>query len=168
MVQTVYHGEALAKASLFGLGFGVYFPQVWREAKPAQPGVRRHKRFDEGRFVFAFPRYGFVQFCLDTDPWRKIVTTRGVSRLFSMTPERPVAVPGQAMAALKARLADQGKAAASEDILEGAPVRITAGPFEGHDAICTSAKVRKDAIRVLLLHYGREIEVMRNMVEPVK
>jgi transcription antitermination factor NusG len=78
-------------------------------------------------------------------------------------------MPLGAILAVKARLAAIGEIPIYDVpvIEEGAPVLINAGPFKGHDGVCTRSRLLYGAIKVLVLSYGREIEVERNMVEAV-
>jgi Transcription termination factor nusG len=62
----------------------------------------RHARKATEALRPVFPGYLFVRFDVDRHPWRAIVHTRGVHRLFSITPERPLPIRPGVIEALQA------------------------------------------------------------------
>lgn len=110
--------------------------------------------------VSMFPGYLFARFDIGIDRWQCIPSTIGVRRLFSSAPERPTPVP----AGLVESLISRGRAGdgvidtkAPAFPLEGAAVRMVAGPFESFEGICTWSSGHR--VRVLLDILGRNVPV---------
>lgn len=171
VVQTHQGAEAVAVSELANQHFASLLPLRIYEPEAEQPNApRRHrKRSVLPRFLPAFPGYIFVLFDAQRQPWRSIHNTRGVKRLFSYDPERPIPVPVGVVERLMANLSRNliptvRKHMAQPDaepIPLGAIVTMLAGPFARHDAICIRADDRGGYLRVQMLATGWEIEVQR-------
>lgn len=171
VVQTNHLEEHLAASELRKRDFQPLLPLVWRDPPHRDANAaRRHRKPAIGRLVVAYPHYLFVLFDVQRDPWRRIYGTPGVRRLFSASPESPTPVPQAAMDRMLSRLSKLGAEPppyAPGIIPDGAVVRIISGPIEGHEAVCVRGEMRQGKMRVMLLTYGTQIEVQREMVEPV-
>ncbi len=94
VVQTQPHAESKAMAHLIRQGFAAYLPRYLKR--------RRHARKVETVEAPLFPRYLFVTVDMETQRWRSIHSTFGVSRLVCNGDE-PAPVPPAVVAALQAR-----------------------------------------------------------------
>ncbi len=115
-----------------------------------------------------FPRYLFVEFDIETDRWRAIQSTIGVSQLICHG-IKPTRVPAEIIAAIRNREVEPGLIELKPPALEpGQKLRVTEGPFEGYQALfeSTSADQR---ITVLLAYMNQHLKVKtsRESVEPV-
>ncbi len=86
--------EPVAEGNLRRQGFTTYLPRCLKE--------RRHARRLERIAVPLFPRYLFVEIDLDTQRWRAINSTYGVSYLVG-TGARPSPVPEGVVEEIRAR-----------------------------------------------------------------
>ena len=75
-----------------------------------------------------FPGYMFVAFDPQTDPWRKINGTFGVSKLVSFN-GKPKPVPLDLIASLMRRCDVAGKLLPSRQLATGDQVKLLTGPF---------------------------------------
>ncbi len=94
VVQTQPHAESKAMGHLIRQGFAAYLPRYLKR--------RRHARKIETVTAPLFPRYLFVTVDMETQRWRSIHSTFGVSRLVC-NGDDPAPVPPAVVAALKAR-----------------------------------------------------------------
>jgi transcription antitermination factor NusG len=113
------------------------------------------------RVVEAFPGYLFVSFDAGDPRWRAIPSTRGVLRLFSAGPERPLPIPHGVIEALQAKtrqtgLIDEGLPAPSL-AAAGDQVTIAAGALAGFHGMCTWSSAQRVAVLVEL--FGRSISM---------
>lgn len=174
VAQTHPGAEALAVSELANQHFASLLPLRIHEPQPEAPNApRRHrKRNSLPRFGPAFPTYLFVLFDVARQPWRTIHSTRGVKRLFSYDPERPIPVPVGVVERLMAQLARNQIPVLSRHMPQpdaapvplGAIVTIMAEPFARQDAICIRSDDRAGCIRVQILATGWEVEVRRGDV----
>jgi transcriptional antiterminator RfaH len=105
-----------------------------------------------------FPGYLFVQFDPLDGHWRKLNSTRGVSRIVALSAE-PTAVPDALMEGLMARCDGAGQLLPPDELSAGDEVRITGGPFA--DLTTTIEKIDSSKrIWVLLDVLGRQTRVM--------
>ncbi len=145
-VQTHFREEYRALGELWQQGFRAYLPCLLPE--------------DGERIEPMFPGYLFVAFDAARDQWRPIVATRGVRRLFSAAPERPLPVPVGIVEELQARgragdgVIDLRRRAPD---LEGRTVRILSGPFADFTGVCQM--VAADRVRVLIDLFGRSAPI---------
>lgn len=143
--------ERLALGHLEQQNYEVYLPQRQKE--------RRHARRVDTIKAPLFPRYLFVSLDIETDQWRSINGTYGVSYLLTMG-EKPSAVPGGIVEAIR----DRENAEGLVEIVEPCPyeqgdvIEITRGALADQTGIF---KCRDDKQRVVLLLslLGRETEI---------
>ena len=155
VVQTHPRQEAQAQRELQNQDFQAFCPMV---AKESRLGVY---------LVPLFPGYIFCQ--IDTSrPWRSVASTRGVLRLLSSAPERPIPVPPGIVEELMATASLRSviTAIAPPLLAEGAKVRVTDGPFADQQGIVLWSDNRR--VRLLMEILGRQtpIETDRKAVEP--
>ncbi|MGH7090682.1 MAG: transcription termination/antitermination protein NusG [Stellaceae bacterium] len=100
-----------------------------------------------------FPRYCFVLFDLNRDPWQRLFGCYGVKRLIGG--EHPQPLPPHE-AERMVELFDSGPIA-SLDLAVGELVKIITGPWQGQSGRITA--VRPDAVEVLLSLFRREMVV---------
>lgn len=149
-IETHPRAELLAILHLIRQHYTVHCPKLrqWKNGKPLVPDVM-------------FPGYLFVQFDRDLDQWRPIVSTRGVKRLFSTTPERPVPMPIGVVEDLMDRAGPDGvvetRTHGQDRFRRKQQLHVTDGPFVFHDGICTWSK--GDRVRLLIQILGRAVEV---------
>jgi transcriptional antiterminator RfaH len=116
-VYTLPRSEFLAVAHMMQQGFEAFCPTY----------LRRYTSKKAPAIKPLFSRYAFVAFDLLSDPWKKIVSTRGVRQLFSHSENCPVALPPGAI--------DEIKSMSNMDdperpiLFEGCRVRILKGAF---------------------------------------
>jgi transcription antitermination factor NusG len=171
VVQTHRGAERTAVIELANQDFAALLPLRRIDPKPADPSApRRHRKRDELPTVApAFPGYLFVLFDQAAQPWRAIHSTRGVKRLFSITPERPTPVPVGVVERLMARLAKDMVAKlpteAGDPIPEGAIVTVLSGPFAGQEGVCIHGNGRH--VRLRMLASGWDLEMPRFEVDLV-
>jgi transcriptional antiterminator RfaH len=97
VAHTHPHSEVKAAAHLRRQGYDVYVPRCRKS--------RRHARHVESISAPLFPRYLFIAIDINTQRWRSISSTTGVSYLIS-TDDKPAAVPTGIVEALKEREVD--------------------------------------------------------------
>lgn len=151
VVYTQPGAEVLAKGQLDNQGFQAYLPRYAKKV--------RHARKENKVIAPLFPRYIFVRIDLDSQRWRSINGTRGVSYLLSMG-ERPSAVPEGIVDEIKARESSDNLIAIpqtppyeSGDVLE-----ITSGALA--DQVGNFLRMdNRERIVMLLKLLGRSVEV---------
>lgn len=125
------------------------------------PLCRTDLRLQRNAAVPLFPRYVFVGFDPDTDPWGAIMNTRGVLTLIRHALHRPTPVPWGVVENLQERTSergvvdDPGDALAVERIPVGATVRVTGGALAGLAGIVTRSAAERCAVLIRLM--GREV-----------
>lgn len=156
-VQSKPRDELVAEIQLRQQGFEAYLPQQM-EAIPGK----------DARIRPLFPGYLFVRFDRDRDQWRPICHTRGVYRLFSASPERPIPVPRGVVEAIRAKAAPNGVIYPLEPertIPPGTKLRITGGAFEFHTGVCQWTGQDRVGLLLQILGGSRVVEVPRSLVE---
>lgn len=150
VVYTQINAEAKAVAHLNRQGFETYLPLY--------PKKRRHARRTETVMRPLFPRYLFTWLDPESQQWRPILSTIGVSTLLRQG-ERPAPVP----AGFVDELAAREKAGLFEPLTPASrfrpndSVRITTGPFS--DLIGRFYQMADaERVYVLLDMMGREIK----------
>lgn len=141
LIHSKPNQEAIAKEQLDRQGYTTYLPMAEALRKRRGRGIK----------VVApmFPRYLFIQLSNQTDDWRPIRSTIGVSTLVRFGTD-PARVPDQLIKTLLDREDSEGVVALPKREYEkGQPVRIATGPFEGYEAVFSSAEP-KDRVVVLL------------------
>ena len=118
-----------------------FYPYL--KVKPVNPRSRKERAF--------FPGYMFVQVDIETEGRNALRWMEGTYGLVSFGGD-PVQVPGRMIEELKHRLdliSEEG-GLVFENLKKGDQVRITHGPFEGHEAIFDTRLSGKDRVQVLL------------------
>lgn len=153
--------EARAFEALWQQGFEPYIPVT--------PTERRHARKVELVLAPLFPGYGFVRFDIRAQPWRKIWSTRGVIRLFSTAPERPVPIPDWIVQ--RVRQDERSARSGGFDIREvfeavdpGTALRIREGKWRNAEGIC----LVDEGTRVEMLLGMIRMTVPKGMLEKVR
>lgn len=155
VVQAQPNAERKAIGHLERQGFTTYLPRYLKR--------RRHARRVDIVPAPLFPRYLFVAIDLNSQRWRSIFSTVGVSRIICHG-EQPVAVPEQVIAALKAREDTDGFVQLDNrpNFRLGDNVRVLDGVFADclglYDGMKDSAR-----IAVLLDLLGRKVRVVVDM-----
>ncbi len=141
LIHSKPNQESVANEQLQRQGYETYLPLA---------PVFRRKRGKTIRVIAPmFPRYLFIHLSNQTDDWRPIRSTIGVSTLvrFGMEPAR---VPDNLIRAIVSRENEDGVITLPKQEFEaGESVRIATGPFEGYEAVFSSAEP-KDRVIVLL------------------
>lgn len=105
-----------------------------------------------------FPGYVFIQFDPESAAWRKINSTRGITRLVLDNPSKPKPLPWQFIAGMRSRCDAEGVLKEIEEIKKGDQIRVISGPFA--DFVSKVEHVDEDnRIRVLLSIMSQEIHV---------
>ena len=140
-VYTQPRAEGRAAAHLVRQGFDAYLPRC--------RCIRRHGRREDTVLRPLFPRYLFVALDLDSDRWRSVNGTRGVSWLLCRD-ERPLALPDGVVEGLRGAENDDGVVPLSRLMLfdAGARLRVLDGAFAGQTGLYQSMT---EAERVVLL-----------------
>lgn len=141
LIHSKPNQESVAKEQLERQGYETYLPLA--------PTLRKNRGKSIRIIAPMFPRYLFIHLSNQTDDWRPIRSTIGVSNLvkFGMQPAR---VPDELVQAIINREDDEGIISIPKKSYEsGETVRISTGPFEGYEAVFSSAEP-KDRVIVLL------------------
>jgi transcriptional antiterminator RfaH len=152
VVQTQTNGEAKAVENLRRQGFEIYLPRYLKR--------RRHARKVDFIAKPLFPRYLFVAIDMETQRWRSIQSTSGVSRLVTNGDE-PAAVPQGVVRALRAREDAKGfvKLDAAPAFAPGDKVRVLAGAFIDNAGLF-NGMADHDRVSILLEMLGRQVRVV--------
>jgi len=144
--------EIYAQSHLLQQGFDVYLPCIKK--------IRKHARKVDEIIAPLFPRYLFVNFDQNTDPWSKINSTRGVSYLITNN-SSPTSLSDKIISDLKFQENKDGIVPLSciSVFTKGEQVRITDGSFKYHKAIFENFS-DNDRVLILLNFLGREIKVL--------
>jgi transcriptional antiterminator RfaH len=151
VVQTQPHAESKAAEHLIRQGFGAYLPRYHKR--------RRHARRVELIAAPLFPRYLFVAVDLETQRWRAIHSTSGVSRLVCNGDE-PAPVPPDVVPALQQR-EDAGfvKLERRPQFVPGERVRVVDGIFTDTLGLFEGMADR-DRVAILLDLLGRKVRIL--------
>lgn len=132
-----------------------YYQFLYRERRPRKPPVVRQY----------FPGYLFVRFDVALDDWRCIPTMRGVRRLFSITPEKPLPLPEGLMDWMIAHLAPYRPNEHIKPIPVGSIVTLLQGPFGGFTAECITSDEEKVRVRLTILGRSVDLTINREQVQ---
>ena len=125
---------------------------------PMRLETRQRRNRHDTRPRPLFPGYIFVQFDPDSAAWRKINSTRGITRLVLNNPKHPRPLPWQFIAGMRSRCDESGVLEEIEEIAAGDRIRIIAGPFA--DFVSKVEHVDSDnRVRVLLSIMSQEINL---------
>ena len=152
VVQTHPNAEAKAASHLERQGFSVYLPRYLKR--------RRHARKIQTVQAALFPRYLFVNIDLQSQRWRSIQSTIGVSRLVT-NGDMPAAVPTPVISGLKDREDERGFIAMAQgpSFAPGDKIRVLGGAFAEALGLFEGASDR-DRVAILLDLLGRKVRVM--------
>ena len=152
VVQTHPHAESKAVEHLARQGFGAYLPRHLKR--------RRHARKIELVAAPLFPRYLFVAVDLETQRWRAIHSTSGVSRLVCNGDE-PAPVPPDVVPALRQREDAAGfvKLERRPQFAPGERVRVVDGIFADTFGLFEGMADR-DRVAILLDLLGRKVRIL--------
>ncbi len=159
LIQTKSRKEQLAGEHLQRQGYVVYLPMA---------EIRRRRRGRAVRVVEPmFPRYLFIRLSDETDDWRPIRSTIGVTALvrFGQVPAR---IPDGLIASLREKENTEGiHTLQTQEIRPGARIRIAEGPMEGYEGIF-QCKTGKQRVAVLLQIAEKTIGVQldSDLIEP--
>lgn len=120
LVQVKPNSYRKAERNLNRQGFHTFLPVQ-------QITVRNFSKFNSN-FKPLFPGYLFVSFELDMDPWRKINSTSGVSRIVCCGGE-PRPLPLKLMSGLMSRCDQSGRLLPTKAIFAGDSVELLSGAF---------------------------------------
>ena len=170
IVRTHWSEEAGAAERIVDQGFTAYLPEHIVEATRGKRAHKDNVAVDSaghvGRRLPLFPRYLFAWFDPDVDNWRPICSTRGVERIFGITPERPSPVPHGVVEALLE--APEISAVFTPPSLTGKIVRVQGGPWHQFEGICQWSSEKR--VAVLMSVFGRQgtvVNLRRDQVEVV-
>lgn len=151
VVHTQPLKEATAQQHLSEQGFEAYLPRYKK--------TRRHARKVDEVLVPLFPRYLFIGIDLETDQWRSVLGTRGVSYLL-MANGHPAIVPTNIIQALKDQETGDGLVSINSMALftKGDKIRVLDGAFKEYIAIFEKMD-DKQRVHLLLSCLGREVSV---------
>lgn len=152
VVQTHPNAEAKAASHLERQGFSVYLPRYLKR--------RRHARKVQTVQAALFPRYLFVNIDLQSQRWRSIQSTIGVSRLVT-NGDVPAPVPAPVICGLKDREDERGFIAMAQgpSFAPGDRIRILSGAFAEALGLFEGASDR-DRVAILLDILGRKVRIM--------
>ena len=152
VIHTHPHAEAKATAHLNRQGFESYFPRYLKR--------RRHARRVETVSAPLFPRYLFVAIDLNTQRWRAICSTVGVSRLVC-NGDDPTPVPVGIVETLKNREEADGfiKLDCRPRFRTGDKICVLDGAFSSCIGLF-EGMAERERIAILLDLLGRKVRVM--------
>lgn len=132
----------------------VYYPSY--TVDPVNPRSRRIRPY--------FPRYLFVQACLETVGESVLQWVPGAVGLVRFGGE-PAVVPDHFMHDLKKQVIafEQAGGPPGDDLKHGDRVRVTSGPFADYEGIFHARLSGEERVQVFLEWLGRRIPVSMNM-----
>lgn len=142
--------EALAAKNLERQGYEVYLPLLRQ---------RRRGQANAGWCVAPmFPRYLFIHLDQESDNWKPIRSTIGVSRMVVFG-DVPARVPDTFVDALRAQAGENGIHESGQGrFVAGETVMIVGGPMAGYEAVF-KARTAKERVVLLLTIAGRMVAV---------
>ncbi len=157
VIRSQIHAETKAEFNLRRQGFEVYLPYYMK--------TRRHARKIDQVKAPLFPGYLFVAVDTDSEPWRSIKSTFGVSQLISFG-DTPAPVPHGLIEEIIAREDDGGFVTLSTASMfhKGQEIEIVDGPMADQIGLfdCIDGKER---VTILLNLLGREIRVKVSLMQ---
>lgn len=152
VVQTQAHSEIRASQHLEQQGFKTYLPRYLKR--------RRHARKVDTVEVPLFPRYLFVAIDMQSQRWRSVHSTVGVSRLVTNGNE-PAAIVESVIDALRRREDASGfiQLDPAPSFSAGDRIRIAAGAFAEAFGLFEGLGDRA-RVAILLDLLGRKVRVM--------
>ena len=150
VVHTQTNSEIRAATNLLRQGFETYLPRYLK--------LRRHARKVDRVARPLFPRYLFVRLDVETDRWRSIDGTFGVSHLLTCH-DKPIAIGREIIDAMRTREDDAGFVSFDPpEFQPGQRLEIVEGPLAMQFGFF---KTMPDSERVTLLFelLGREVPI---------
>jgi transcriptional antiterminator RfaH len=153
VVQTRPNSERRAVEHLRRQGFEVYFPVY----------LKRRSHAGKIDMVAAplFPRYLFIGIDLESQPWRSIRSTFGVSQLVCHG-DRPAPLADEVIAELRSREDEGGLIRLGSAFQPGERVRVVGGAFADHFGMFDSMG-DGERVAVLLDLLGRKVRTVVNI-----
>ena len=133
--------------------------QGYESFMPMREETRRRAERWDTKLRPLFPGYLFVKVPDDRQQWRSINATYGVSRLVALDAGRPTQVAPELIAALQARVLEDGKLKPTAEFDVGDKVRVVSGPLADKLAEIESVP-EQGRIYVLLELMGRYTKAM--------
>jgi transcriptional antiterminator RfaH len=155
VVQTQANAEAKAARNLIRQGFEIYLPRYLKR--------RSHSRKIEKVAAPLFPRYLFVRVDMETQRWRSIQSTFGVSSLVTRGAD-PAPIAREVLHILRAKEDQNGFIAMARrsSFTVGEKVRILAGAFT--DVVGSFDGLGdRERVAVLLDLLGQKVRVSMDM-----
>lgn len=149
LVQFKPNSHNLAQRNLARQGFETFLP--------LEKITKKHASRFKNVLTPLFPGYLFVEFDLDSAPWRQINGTLGVTRLVNLN-GKPDPLPSALIEGLQQRCDSDGVLLREVDLRIGDKVRINSGPFSSVVAKIESL-APNDRSWVLLDFMGLETRV---------
>lgn len=146
LIQLKPNGHLIAERNLHRQGFETFLPMQQITNRKASRFVSVLKPL--------FPGYMFVNLNFDIDPWRKINSTMGVSRLVSFE-GKPKPIPFQLISGLMLRCDASGAILSHKNLSKGDSVELLIGPFAGFIATVDTIDP-KQRICVLMDFMGQD------------
>ena len=161
VVATKPQSEGLAGRSISRLGFRVYGPTM--------PVRVRHGRQDRTVQKPTFPHYLFVPFDVARDPWPRIATAFGVSRILTTgAPDwQPLRLPMGFVERLMQAMPERAAPENGERFHVGEDVEVRGGPFDGVMARISALDSRGRCV-LLLRILGGEIKARFGVAQIVR
>src|SRR5690606_36265914 len=160
LIQTKTRQERVAQENLERQGYETYLPFA---------EIHRRRRGRTVRVIVPmFPRYLFIHLSDETDDWRPIRSTLGVTTLvrFGQVPAR---IPDNLITSLRNRENEQGvQVIETPEFQSGTKIRIAEGPMEGYEGIFQS-QTSKERVTILLQIAEKTISVQLtpDQIEPL-
>lgn len=154
VVATKPQSEALASRSIARLGFRCYAPTMPVTLRCARKGSETVVQKP------TFPHYLFVPFDVVRDPWPRIASAFGVSRILTTGAPSwsPLRLPRGFVERLMTAMPDAKAPANAVLFQEGDEVRVLGGAFDGHLARIKTLD-RRGRCSLLLRILGGEQEI---------
>jgi len=149
-VHTLPFAEGRAQGQLQNQAFSTFLPKRYKTVRHA-----RTRRTIAAPF---FPRYLFVVLDIHQQPWRRVNSTIGVSKLV-MQGDQPQPVPRGIVEALVACTDEDDILHLQQQLRLGKPVRLMAGPFAEQLALLDELD-DTGRVRVLLDILGRRVSIV--------
>jgi len=151
VVNTKSHEETTALVNLRRQGFNAYLPQYKK--------TRRHARRTDTILAPLFPKYLFVEFCLDLENWHCINSTIGVKKLIQFG-AKPTPVPSELVSEIIERENADGVVALSEffKFKRGDKITVIDGVFTDVTGIF-ECRNDNNRVQILLDIMGRNVRV---------
>jgi len=149
-VHTLPFAEERAQGQLQNQAFSTFLPKRYKTVRHA-----RTRRTIAAPF---FPRYLFVVLDIHQQPWRRVNSTIGVSKLV-MQGDQPQPVPRGIVEALVACTDEDDILHLQQQLRLGKPVRLMAGPFAEQLALLDELD-DTGRVRVLLDILGRRVSIV--------